>query len=89
MFYIYILYSNKDHKLYIGSTNNLKRRVNEHNKGKVPATKHRSPLELIHYEAYKIKADAEAREEYLKSGGGRKRLAQQLKRLFNNIKYKT
>lgn len=86
MFYIYILYSKKDYKLYIGSTNNIKRRINEHNKGEVSATKNRLPIELIYYEAYKLKADAESREEYLKSGGGRKRLAQQLKRLFENIK---
>ena len=87
MYYIYILFSRKDKKLYIGKTNNLKRRVLEHKNGKTKTSKYRLPIELIYYEAYKIKADADAREEYLKSGGGRKRLKQQLKRLFHQIGY--
>ncbi|PIP86248.1 hypothetical protein COV42_01790 [Candidatus Campbellbacteria bacterium CG11_big_fil_rev_8_21_14_0_20_44_21] len=46
MFYLYILRSRKDKELYIGSTNNLKRRPEEHNSGKVPSTKPRIPFEL-------------------------------------------
>ena len=72
MFYVYILHSQKDHKLYTGFTNNIKRRVIEHNSGKVESTKLRRPLKLIYYEAYIEKSDAENREIFLKSGSGKR-----------------
>lgn len=66
MFYVYILKSKKDKELYIGSTNNLDRRVNEHNNGLVFSTKSRVPFELVYYEAYKSENDARSREKNLK-----------------------
>ncbi len=66
MFYVYILKSKKDNKLYIGYTDNLKRRMEEHNSGGNKSTKFRRPLELIYYEAYRSKADALIREKRLK-----------------------
>jgi len=66
MFYIYLLKSNKDNDLYIGFTNNLKRRVKEHNNGLVSSTKSRKPFELIYFEAYKSEKDARFREKNLK-----------------------
>ncbi|MBI5734105.1 MAG: GIY-YIG nuclease family protein [Candidatus Kerfeldbacteria bacterium] len=66
MYYVYILQSKKDKKLYLGSTNNLKRRLIEHNKGLALSTKLRRPLELIYYEAYKSEKDARNREQNLK-----------------------
>ncbi|MBP6925666.1 MAG: GIY-YIG nuclease family protein [Candidatus Pacebacteria bacterium] len=47
MFYMYILKSKKDNNLYIGSTNDLKKRFTQHNKGEVFATKSRIPFTLI------------------------------------------
>lgn len=68
MFYfIYILYSYKDKKLYVGCTNDLERRFKRHNSGYVIATKHRRPLELIHSEKFENKTDAFNRERFLKS----------------------
>ena len=83
MFYVYILKSRKDGKLYIGYTNDLKRRVEEHNSGKNLSTKFRRPFELIYYEAYKSKEDAEHREDMLKLfgralGGLRRRIKSSL-----------
>jgi putative endonuclease len=66
MFYVYVLKSLKDGNLYVGSTNNLERRLNEHNLGKVFSTKNRIPLEIIYYEAYKSEVDARTREHNLK-----------------------
>jgi putative endonuclease len=66
MFYVYVIRSNKDNKLYIGCTNNLKRRFAEHNSGQSKATKGRRPFELVYYEAYKAKQDAVHREKMLK-----------------------
>jgi len=82
MHYVYILLSSKDNRFYIGSTDNLKIRYNQHNKGQVPATKHRLPLKLIYYEAFVEKVDAIQEEKFLKTGKGRERL----KYLFQNIK---
>jgi len=66
MFYSYILKSKKDNNLYIGSTNNLRKRLKEHNDGKVLSTKSRIPIELVYYEAYKSERDARKRESNLK-----------------------
>lgn len=77
MFYVYVLQSLKDEALYIGSTSDLKRRLVEHNTGKVFSTKNRKPFELIYYEAYKAEKDARRREHNLKL---RSRALQQLKK---------
>jgi len=66
MFYVYILRSKKDLLLYVGSTNDLKKRFEEHNKGKNFSTKSRAPFEIIYYEAYKSEEDARHREHNLK-----------------------
>ena len=70
-FYIYVLKSLKDGKLYIGKTEDLKKRVKEHNAGKVKATKNRRPLELIYYEAYSNKEKWNKQEMFYKTGVGR------------------
>ena len=69
MFYMYILKSKVDEKLYIGSTNNLKRRLFEHNNGKVRSTKSRAPFALKYYEAFSVEDDARHREWSLKKDG--------------------
>jgi len=46
MFYMYIL-KDKNGELYIGSTNDLKKRFSEHNAGKVTSTKYKRPLKLV------------------------------------------
>lgn len=78
MYYVYVLQSLKDRKLYVGQTNNLKRRFAEHNEGKVDATKNRIPFRLVYYEACNISDDAIAREKDLKTGFGRAYLKRRL-----------
>ena len=79
-YYVYILLFYKDKGFYIGFTTELKNRLTFHAAGKVFATKDRIPFKLIHYEYFINKADAKAREEFLKSGYGREQLKQILKR---------
>ena len=69
MFYVYVLNSNKYNELYIGSTNDLKGRIIEHNRGKVKSTHLKKPYKLIYYEAYKAESDARRRESMLKLRG--------------------
>ena len=85
-FYIYILFSLKDYKLYIGYTENLKVRLGEHFKGRSIATKNRRPLLLIHYEAFTNKKDAKAREVFLKSGFGRSQLKKALQHKLKELR---
>ena len=69
MFYIYILKSEKDKKLYVGFTKDLRKRIAEHNAKKNPSTKGRGQFELIYYEAYKDEQDALTREKMIKHFG--------------------
>ncbi len=63
---VYVLQSKKDKSTYIGYTNDLKRRFQEHNKGLCRSTKDRIPFEVIAYEAYSAESDARIREKRLK-----------------------
>jgi putative endonuclease len=84
MYYVYVLKSKKDNKLYIGLTNNLKKRLREHNKGLTPSTRYRRPLSLIYYEAYLSPKDAQVREQKLKKF---KKSYQELKkRIINSFR---
>ena len=78
MFYIYILQSKADGRLYTGYTSNLRRRLNEHESGNVESTRNRRPLLLIYYEAYKEKSNALNREKFLKTTRGKQQLRKQL-----------
>jgi len=69
MFFVYILQSARDKRIYIGYTDDLRKRLKEHNSGQNKSTKYRRPLQLIYYEAYKSEADARQREEMLKLFG--------------------
>lgn len=71
-FYIYIIESLIDGKYYIGYTDNLKKRIKEHEHGHNLSTKLRLPFKLIYYEACLSQKDAKRREKYLKSTQGRR-----------------
>jgi putative endonuclease len=74
MYFVYILKSLKDQRLYVGYSKEVRRRLEEHNSGKVDATRYRLPLILIYFEAYQNQQDATSREKYYKSGWGRAHL---------------
>lgn len=84
MYFVYILFSRRDKKLYIGYTEDMSNRFGLHKNGKVPSTKNRILLELIYYEAYTNQLDAKKREIFLKSGSGRRFIKKQLKNYFEN-----
>ena len=77
--YVYILRSERDNKFYIGSTNNLKRRVSEHQQGKNISTAKRLPVELVYFEGHLSKKDALRREKYFKTAKGKTTLRQMLR----------
>ncbi|NQV13668.1 MAG: GIY-YIG nuclease family protein [Parcubacteria group bacterium] len=71
MYYVYVLKSEKDFCYYTGLTDNLYRRVKEHNSGRNFSTKHRKPFTLCHCEKFDSRKKAREREKFLKSGCGR------------------
>ncbi|MBI2449980.1 MAG: GIY-YIG nuclease family protein [Candidatus Nealsonbacteria bacterium] len=73
MYFVYVIKSKKDKKRYTGITNNLTRRINQHNHGSkaTPSTKNRGPFDLIYCEKVENSDVARKREKYLKSGIGR------------------
>jgi putative endonuclease len=79
MFYVYVLISDTDGQLYTGSTTDLKRRLLEHDAGKVRSTTKRRPLSLLYYEACLNESNARRREKYLKTGMGKRYLKQRLR----------
>jgi len=66
MFYVYLLKSQKNGRIYTGYTSDLRQRFKEHNSGKSPYTKNLRPWKLIYYEAYFSEYDAKKRERSLK-----------------------
>ena len=78
LYYTYVLESCRDNKLYIGWTDDLKKRIEEHREGRVPSTKYRLPLKLIYFEACLSKEATIKREKYFKTGFGRRFLKNRL-----------
>ena len=68
---VYVIRSESDRGLYIGLTNNLERRLKQHNRGHERSTRHRRPFVLVLTEHFETRAEARARERYYKSGFGR------------------
>ena len=81
MSYVYVLKSLRNGKRYIGSTDLLpKERLKKHNYGSNQFTKRNGPFELIYQESYDNKTEARKRENFLKSGAGRKFMDELLKK---------
>ena len=76
----------KDGDRYIGYTNNLKKRLEEHKKGLSFATKFRLPFRLIYFEGCLNEEDAKRREHYLKTTQGRRFLGLRLTQYQRNKK---
>lgn len=79
MYWIYVLRSLRDNNLYIGSTSDIDKRISYHNAGKVRSTKSRKPFELLYKEQFSTVTEARKRENFLKSGQGRKFLKEKFK----------
>ncbi|MBN1161460.1 MAG: GIY-YIG nuclease family protein [Dehalococcoidales bacterium] len=71
MWYVYILRSSVDNKSYVGSTNDIKRRLIEYNSGKVDSTRTRIPSTLVSYFCVRDKNKAVSLEQYFKTGSGK------------------
>ena len=70
-FFVYAIKSLYKNYIYVGLTNNLERRIQEHNSGKSRTTKSYAPFRLIYSEKIGARIEARKREKYLKSGIGK------------------
>ena len=71
-FWVYILRSVRTNQYYVGQTDNVKDRLDKHNKGEVASTKPYVPWELVHKEKYKSRSEAVKREREIKARKSRK-----------------
>jgi len=78
MHYTYVLVSDRDHRFYTGTTNDLRRRLREHGDGRVASTAYRRPVRLVYYEACVSMDHAYPRERFLKTGKGKRYLKNRL-----------
>ena len=71
MFYVYILQSISTGRFYIGHTNNLERRVAEHNnpaiKNSLTTKSFAGPWKIVYAEQFETRSEAMAREKQIKS----------------------
>ena len=83
MYYVYVLYSKNQDKFYIGFTDDLRRRMQEHISQKSLSDRRLRNPELVYYEACVSKSDSMKREKQLKTGFGRQYLRNRLKNLIS------
>ncbi len=81
MFYIYILKSKQNNSYYIGSCQNLEKRLKQHNGKLVKSTKRCAPWQIVYSEEYDDLKNARKRESQLKSWKKRKAI----EKLFNKV----
>ena len=78
--FVYILRSMKDGRFYVGMTENLEKRLSQHNSGRTKSTKGYIPWKLFFSEEYSDRISAREREKYLKSGFGKQWIKEKYKR---------
>ncbi|MEM9327860.1 MAG: GIY-YIG nuclease family protein [Bacteroidota bacterium] len=69
--YVYAISSTTRSYIYVGMSDNLRRRLEQHNAGKNRTTKPYLPFVLIWVEEFPSRSEARKREKYLKSGVGK------------------
>lgn len=79
---VYILRSQSYPKTYVGHTNNLERRLNDHNKGYSLFSRNYRPWIVMYTETFNSLFEAIKREKYFKSAAGRRWMK---KKLFDKI----
>lgn len=85
MYYFYVLRFKKNKKFYYGFTNDLRKRIVEHQRGGSDFTSRNGKFDLVFYEAYINKKDARAAEKYFKTGHGREVLKSKLANYLEGV----
>jgi len=78
MYYLYILLNEAKTKTYTGFTQDVEKRLNEHNSGKVTSSRLYRPYRILYTQAFETLHEARHAERFYKSTTGRRRLKQLL-----------
>ena len=71
MFYVYVIQNSKG-DVYKGHSDNIQKRISEHNRGDTKSTRKANDWELKYSEVFEKREEAIKREKYLKSAAGRR-----------------
>ena len=74
MYYVYIILNESKTRTYTGVTDNVERRLDEHNIGKVKSSSPYRPYKVIHTESFRTLSEARRKERFYKSTTGRRKL---------------
>ncbi len=85
MYVVYVIQSINHDFTYVGLTNNLERRLKQHNRKQANATKPYAPYYLLYQESFDARVQARSREKYLKSTAGKN----YLRKILPEYKLKT
>ena len=85
MFFAYVIQSEIDGSLYKGHSEDLQRRLQQHNSGKTKSIKSKIPYILIYSEGFLTREESIKREKYFKTAAGRRFLNSKLS--FNIQKF--
>ena len=81
MYYVYVIKSLSKGTFYTGHTDNLERRLDEHNQGISFSTRNKGPWIIVYSEEFVTRSDAMKREKYLKTGAGRDLIKQNIAKI--------
>ena len=85
-YYVYVLYSKKDDNFYTGYTQQIRKRLKEHQSGQVSSTRHRIPLELVYWEGcLSQKERCTTKRKVLKNSLGEKIFKKSIKILSHGV----
>lgn len=79
MWTVCVIKSLVNKRLYTGSTNNLERRLSEHNSGKSRYTRTTKPFILVYKEEHPTRLEARSQEKFYKTGKGRELLKEKMR----------
>jgi len=86
MHYLYILLSETKSRTYTGVTESIKKRLKEHNSGRVKSSRPYRPYKILYTQAFPTSIDARQAERFYKSTAGRRRLKQMISTLENDTR---
>ena len=78
MYYVYILLNDSETRTYTGVSDNIDKRLAEHNAGRVKSSSPYRPYRIAHFEGFKSLKEAREKERFYKSTTGRRRIKEKV-----------
>ena len=84
MYYVYILLNESKTRTYTGASDDVDKRLAEHNAGKVKASRPYRPYKIFHTESFATLSEARKKEIFYKSATGRRKMRKMMENLSTN-----